>query len=196
MKPGQTTPEGDRVGWPTAVSVGLAFLMLGVLPVMVHLLDPTPSEHYEGIHYALVPVDEAPKPTVYPSTVFGGRLRFHDVEAQSREFIGYYHSIELTPEQQTIKEQVLGSIPAPCCERSSALTCCCPCNLSKTIWGLSNLVLTRFNGNADELRAAVYSWTSFTNPNGYGGAACFRGGCGRSFHSDGCGGMNESQLET
>jgi hypothetical protein len=130
-----------------------------------------------------------------PATVavFGGKLVFADVAAQSRQFIGYYSSIRLTSEQEAVKREVLAAMPAACCKNSNALTCCCTCNLSKTIWGLSNYVLAQ-GANADQLRQVVSEWKSYVNPAGYAGDSCYSGGCGRAFEDNGCGGMSESNL--
>ena len=124
-----------------------------------------------------------------------GSLVFHDAVAQSREFIGYYHTIELTPEQEAIKKEVLGSMPAACCSGSSAYTCCCPCNLSKTIWGLSNYAIAKQAADARQLRALVDAWMGFVNPDGYRGNACYQGGCDSSLSGGGCGGMQEEKLK-
>jgi len=123
-----------------------------------------------------------------------GRVVFDDVEAQSRKFMGYYHSINLTSEQQLVLEQALEPMPAACCANSSALTCCCPCNLSKTIWGLSRYLITEHGADAKQIRIAVYDWMRFVNPRGFKGNACYTGGCGGPFETGGCGGMQESDL--
>ncbi len=123
-----------------------------------------------------------------------GQLLFKDASAQSREFIGYYHTIELTPEQEAIKKEVLGAMPAACCSDSTAYTCCCPCNLSKTLWGLSNYVITQHGADAKQLNETVHTWMAFVNPNGYTGNACHTGGCNRSLSGGGCGGMQEDKL--
>ena len=119
---------------------------------------------------------------------------FSDVPAQAKEFIGYADSISLAPEQQKIKEQVLSQIPANCCKKFSMLTCCCPCNMAKSIWGLSNFMLVRHGANAAQLKAAVESWVSTIGKGGFTGDACFTGGCGRPFAKNGCGGMDQDHL--
>lgn len=134
---------------------------------------------------------EEPKRT---AAALGGTLLFNDAEKQSREFIGYYHTITLTPEQEGIKKEVLSAIPAACCSGSTAYTCCCPCNLSKTIWGLSNYVIARRGADAKQLRGVVDGWTAFINPDGYTGSSCYRGGCDGSLSGGGCGGMKEDKL--
>ena len=100
----------------------------------------------------------------------------------------------MTPEQEAMKKEVLGSMPAPCCSGSSAYTCCCPCNLSKTMWGLSNYVITVHRADAKQLRTVVDAWTAFVNPGGYSGTACYKGGCDSKLSRGGCGGMKEEKL--
>lgn len=121
-------------------------------------------------------------------------IKFYDVRLQAPEFISYYDSITLTPEQEKIKSDALSSIPAPCCDDYSMLTCCCPCILSKTIWGLSNFLIVEHGYNADQLKDAISRWVSFTNKNGYAGDACYVGRCGLQFEEDGCGGMEKLVL--
>ncbi len=127
-------------------------------------------------------------------TALAGTLIFRDPAAQSRELVGYYHSITLTAEQEAIKKEVLGAMPAACCSGSTAYTCCCPCNLSKTIWGLSNYAIARHGADAKQLRAAVDAWMSFINPDGFRGDACYQGGCEGSISRGGCGAMTEEKL--
>ena len=127
-------------------------------------------------------------------TALGGTLVFRDPAAQSREFMGYYHTIDLTPEQEAIKKEVLGAMPAACCSGSTAYTCCCPCNLSKTIWGLSNYAIAKHGADATQLHAAVDAWMGFINPDGFRGNACYQGGCEGSISGGGCGAMTEEKL--
>jgi len=130
-----------------------------------------------------------------PATIaLGGALVFRDRLAQSREFMGYHHTIELTAAQEAIKKEVLGAMPAACCSGSTAYTCCCPCNLSKTIWGLSNYVIARHGADAKQLRGAVGTWMAFVNPDGFGGNACYQGGCESRMSGGGCGAMSEEKL--
>jgi len=119
---------------------------------------------------------------------------FNDLPAQTKEFIGYADSMSLTPEQQKVKEAVLTAIPAPCCKEFSAATCCCPCNMAKSIWGLSNFMLVRHNANAAELRTAVEGWIRVINPAGFSGDACHKRGCDRPFAKNGCAGMNHERV--
>jgi hypothetical protein len=119
-------------------------------------------------------------------------IRFHDAQKQTREFIGYYQSISLTFQQEAIKKRALSTIPAPCCDDNSIYTCCCPCNLAKTVWGLANFLIAREGYNADQVHQAVVEWIKFVNPGGYAGNTCYvGGGCQRPFAQSGCGGMGE-----
>ena len=122
------------------------------------------------------------------------RPRFDDVKARTAEFIGRSSSIPLTPEQEKIKRQALRAIPAPCCKEYSIATCCCPCNLAKTVWGLANYAIARLGYDAAQTRALTIEWLQATNPAGYSGDACNRGGCPKRFSANGCGGMNEDAV--
>ena len=81
--------------------------------------------------------------------------------------------------------QALSRIPAPCCSDNSAYTCCCPCNMAKTWWGLSHHLIANEGYDADEVQAAVEEWIEFINPKGFSGNACYTGGCPRPFHRNG-----------
>lgn len=139
-------------------------------------------------------VASSSQPVAQARVVLSGKLRFTNVATQAREFIGYNSSIRLTAEQEAIKREVLEAMPAACCRDSNAYTCCCTCNLSKSVWGLSNYVLTTHHASADQLREVVTAWKEFTNPAGYSGSTCYSGGCTLPFHQNGCGGMSESDL--
>ena len=45
-------------------------------------------------------------------------IRFTDVQKQTRQFMGWYETIKLTPEQDAVKKEALGAIPAPCCNNN------------------------------------------------------------------------------
>ena len=121
-------------------------------------------------------------------------LKFYDVRIQTPEFISYYNSIKLTAEQEKIKTDALSSIPAPCCNTYSIATCCCPCNLAKSVWGLSHFAIVKLHYDTAQLKKTVADWIGFTHKNGYAGNACFEGRCVSSFAQDGCGGMQESKI--
>src|SRR3972149_6646666 len=99
-------------------------------------------------------------------------VRFEDVQVQTGEFIGYYNSIRLTADQEKIKNDALSKIPAPCCSEFSQATCCCPCNMAKSIWGLSHFLIAKHNYKADQVRETVLEWTKFINPDGFDGNVC------------------------
>ena len=122
-------------------------------------------------------------------------VTFTDARRQAAEFISYDRSISLTPEQKQIMDQALSSIPAPCCDQFSIATCCCPCNLAKSTWGLSKFLIAKQQATATQVRAAAAEWLQFTNPGGYTGDACFTKGCNRPFEANGCGGMDDRHIQ-
>ncbi len=124
----------------------------------------------------------------------GAEVEFTDVRKHTKEFMGYFQTIKLTPEQEAVKREALSSLPAACCTNNSAYTCCCVCNLSRTVWGLSHHLIAERGFDAPAVRAAVVKWTSFVNPDGFRGNTCYTGGCGRSFAKSGCGGMRPNQV--
>jgi hypothetical protein len=105
--------------------------------------------------------------------------------------ISYNKSITLTSAQQKVMDQALSAIPAPCCAKYSMATCCCPCNLAKSGWGLSKYLITERQYSAPEVKKTVVDWLHAANPSGFTGNACFTGGCNRPFAQNGCGVMNE-----
>lgn len=136
----------------------------------------------------------APAILVHRSRLQGAPIEFRDVEAQSRQFIQWYEQVRLTDSQEAVKKAALEPLPAPCCSDNSAYTCCCTCNISRTVWGLSQYMIARQNATAAEVQEKVREWIAFIGPKGYSGSACYRGGCARPFNEDGCGGMNAGHL--
>jgi len=127
-------------------------------------------------------------------TLGEGGVKLYDAHLQAKEFIAYYNSIALTPEQEKIKSEALSDIPAPCCSNYSISTCCCPCNLAKSTWGLSNFLIAKLGFSAKQVKETVSEWIRFTNKDGYAGNACYRGRCNLPFREDGCGGMDERRI--
>jgi hypothetical protein len=122
-------------------------------------------------------------------------VTFVDPVSQSAEFIGYNKSIALTPDQKALRDRTLSGIAAPCCDKFTAATCCCPCNLAKSIWGLTNYLIVHQNAHETQIRQSVRGWLAFINSKGFSGNACdTAGGCGRAYSRDGCGGMDEKNL--
>ena len=132
--------------------------------------------------------------TVVFATEGDDPVPFTDVKAQTSEFIALENSIDLTPEQEAIKREALEAIPAPCCSDNTAYTCCCPCNMSLAIWGLSELLITEHDYNAVQVREKVEEWIATINPDGFSGNVCYTGGCRRPFAENGCGGMVPGQV--
>ena len=121
-------------------------------------------------------------------------IEFRDVRAQSRQFMAWHEEVRLTAAQERIKKAALEAIPAPCCSDNSAYTCCCPCNISRTIWGLSQYMIAKQDATVAEVQAKVREWIAFIGPKGFSGSACYSRGCSRPFHADGCGGMSADRL--
>jgi len=121
-------------------------------------------------------------------------LTFEGSRAEAESFIGYHRSIQLTPEQEAVEREALEAIPAPCCSNFTAATCCCECNLARSIWGLSSFLIAEKGFGVEQVRDAVNAWVEAINPSGFPGDSCFTGGCGRAFQEGGCGGMHESRL--
>lgn len=124
----------------------------------------------------------------------GDQIAFTDLDAQMRELIGYNSSIHLTAEQESLKKTALENRAAACCKDYSAYTCCCECNLSKSIWGLSNYLIAKRGYTAEQVNDAVGQWLAFANPRGFSGDSCYQGGCSRAPSANGCGGMTESKI--
>lgn len=180
-------PAKGRALMLSLIALGTAFVLFAAIPFFLTHAGPE----------ATSPALPAAVGEVTPSmTVLGGKIVFHDPKAQAEEFIGYYHSITLTPEQEAIKKAALEPMPAACCRDSSAYTCCCPCNLSKTLWGLSNLAIAKYGASAKDVQQVAQSWMFYVNPTiGFSGDSCYKGGCGNPAHRGGCAGMEESKLD-
>ena len=121
-------------------------------------------------------------------------LAFTGDRAEAERLIEYYQEIELTPEQEAVRVAALEAIPAACCKEFPAATCCCECNLSRAIWGLSKVLITTLGYDAEQVRAAVTDYYAAVNPDGFPGDSCGTGKCGTPFAQGGCGGMRADQL--
>ena len=117
-----------------------------------------------------------------------------EIRRQALAYMEAYERIELTAEQERVRQEALGNVPAACCGDFPMADCCCECNLSRTIWGLSKILIAEEGRNAEEVRKAALDWVRRINPDGWSGQACYTGGCGRPFHQDGCGGMQAERL--
>ncbi len=161
---------------------------------MVHRLEPSPGRNRRsrkivfGIALAVL------LSCGFAESEAADGIVFRDVEKQSRQFIEWQREIRLDREQEKIKKAALLDLPAPCCSDKSAYTCCCACNMSRTIWGLSQYMIAKQGADARTVRAKVKEWLAFINPSGYSGKACYKGRCERPFREDGCGGMRVTNL--
>jgi hypothetical protein len=123
-----------------------------------------------------------------------GRSPSPTVRARAEQYIDYWNAIPLNTDQERVKDKALRSIKAPCCSQYSMATCCCPCNLAKSVWGLSHYLIGRKGYTAPQVKKAVLQWLEAINPAGFTGNACFTGGCKRPFAQNGCGGMEAAQV--
>lgn len=124
----------------------------------------------------------------------GDPLDFSDPQARTTQFMRFYEEIRLTPEQEAIKREALEAIPAACCSDNTAYTCCCPCNLSRTVWGLTAYLITEHGADAETVRTEVERWYDAVNENEFPGDSCYTGGCGKPFAEGGCGGMRRGSV--
>lgn len=122
------------------------------------------------------------------------RAAARTVRAQAEQYIDYWNAIPLNAAQQRVKAEALNAIKAPCCSEYTMVTCCCPCNLAKSVWGLSHYLIAKKGYSAPQVKKAVLQWLASINPGGFTGNACFNGGCTRPFSKNGCGGMEATQV--
>jgi hypothetical protein len=119
-------------------------------------------------------------------------------------------------EQQAIRDAALSPLVAPCCDEYPASTCCCECNLSRSVWGLSDYLITEKGYGVDQVQEAALQWLHFIRPDYYVASeleqkgidpglwglttesTCFTNNCERPFYTKissgyagGCGGMDE-----
>ena len=126
--------------------------------------------------------------------VEGSDFEFTDPEQDAQRFMAWEAAIELTEEQEQVMKDALGPMPAPCCSDNSAYTCCCPCNLAKTWWGLSKHLIAERGASVDEVQSTVTEWFSRLSPEGFSGDICGTGSCNRALREDGCGGMSAAHV--
>jgi len=130
----------------------------------------------------------------------------------TQQFINYYNAIRLTSAQKSIMQDALLPLKAPCCDDNSMATCCCPCNLAQSVWGLSSYLIAEKNYTAEQVRASALEWLHFihsnyyiiqeirsrgVDPATYGLShenPCYVGKCELPFMQGGCGGMGDLRL--
>jgi len=134
----------------------------------------------------------------------------------TQQFIDWHNSLELSAEEQSIRDAALDPLVAPCCDSYPMTSCCCPCNLARSVWGLSAYLITEKGYEVNQLRESADQWLHFIRPDYYVARAleeeranpqefglttvssCFADRCELPFHSrtsfghlGGCGGMEE-----
>jgi len=134
----------------------------------------------------------------------------------TQQFLNWYNSVALSAEEQATRDMALSSLVAPCCDEYPMSTCCCECNLARSVWGLSAYLIAEKGYGVNLVQEAASQWLHFIRPDYYVGRAlveegidpnrwgftiessCFAGHCNRPFytktsssHLGGCGGMNE-----
>ncbi len=125
----------------------------------------------------------------------------------TQRFIDYHATLSLTPEQERVVKDALSPFGAPCCDDNPMSTCCCDCNLARSVWGLSGYLVAKRNYGVEQVRDSALKWLRFiqsdyyvgqeledrgVNPNRYDlprGDTCYIGDCELPFTADGCGGM-------
>jgi len=187
--------------------VGL-LLILGI--VMVSLACGTPPEQ-QGLDPAMQIWSEI-VPADGTATSYGISLSLENTQ----QFIDWYDSIELSPEEQAIRDAALSPLAAPCCDEYPMSTCCCECNLSRSICVLYARAITEKGYGVNQVQEAALQWAHFIRPDYYVASGleqegidpglwgfttestCFAGHCDRPFYSEtesehlgGCGGMDE-----
>ncbi len=124
----------------------------------------------------------------------GAEFAFTTAEQDAKRFMAWDQSIELTEAQEQVMKDALEPMPAPCCSDNSAYTCCCPCNLAKSWWGLSKHLIAEYGAGVEEVRTTVQEWFSRLSPDGFSGDVCGTGGCNRALRNNGCGGMSATKV--
>jgi len=134
----------------------------------------------------------------------------------TQQFIDWYNAIDLTSAQRALREGALRPLVAPCCDEYPMSTCCCECNLSRSVWGLSAYLITEKGYTADQLQEAILQWLHFIRPDYYVASSleeagkiprvfglstqssCYTDRCNLPFYSKteylhlgGCGGMED-----
>jgi hypothetical protein len=132
--------------------------------------------------------------------------------ANTQKFINYYDTVQLTQDQASLKHFALWPLKAPCCDNNSMAVCCCPCNLAKSVWGLSKYLIVEKGFDTLQVRDAALQWLRFirsdyyiyealedegVNPTRYGlehVESCYEGLCEMPFSDKGCGGMDQLKM--
>jgi len=179
---------------------GLSVSVFAILSLFVGVIgagqaQETPSI-VETLRAEIVPAAET-------ETSYGFALS----PSNTQQFIDWYYATPLLPEEKEIMQQALETIPAPCCDDNSAATCCCECNLARSVWGLSAYLIHEKGYGIEEVREAARQWLQFARGDYYIAAAlkargyfpqdydlttygsCYRGMCEFPLSQGGCAGM-------
>jgi phage shock protein E len=142
-------------------------------------------------------------PPAGTQTSYGIYLDLRD----TAQFIEWFYDIELTDTERTVMEDALSELVAPCCDDNSAATCCCECNLARSVWGLAAYLIREKGFTVEDVREAAHDWLRFARPDYYLAAAlveegsspqeyglttngsCYRGLCEFPVTEGGCAGM-------
>jgi hypothetical protein len=189
-----TRPQ-SRTGLYVAVPlVALALLVVGIW--LFTQRQPASAATPEEVAAEIIPQEG-------DATSYGIPLSLDNTQ----RFIDYYNATTLTPEQEDIKRKALETLRAPCCDDNPMSTCCCPCNLAKSVWGLSSYLIVEKGYGVEEVRESALQWLRFihsdyyvmqelsnrgVDPGRYGlsyQAPCYEGYCELPFVGGGCGGM-------
>ena len=199
LRRGTTSVILPSVGFLLILGITMASLACGSAPEQQGL-DPAMQAWSEII------------PEEGTATSYGISLSLDNTQ----QFIDWYYSMELSAEQLAIRDMALSSEVAPCCDEYPMSTCCCECNLSRSIWGLSAYLITEKDYGVSQVHGAALQWAHFIRPDYYVASeleqkgidpgqwgfttesTCFAGNCERPFYTEtsdghlgGCGGMEE-----
>ncbi len=189
--------------------------LVGVLIPIVFIVGCGNDEDVASATQAATPAEAIWKrivPVAGTDTAYGIPLSFDNTQM----FIDWYNTIDLTAAERAMRNKALVSLPAPCCDDYPMSTCCCVCNLSRSVWGLCAYLITEKGYTVDQLRAAALQWGHFIRPDYYvaqtledGGrtptiygvstdSSCFSDRCELPFYRKvgpryigGCGGMED-----
>ncbi len=141
-------------------------------------------------------------------TAYGFPLSLNNTQL----FIDYHKKIDLTPEQNKVRRLALTKFKAPCCDEFTADTCCCSCNLFKSVWGLTKFLIAKKNFSATQTAESVLEWLQYVRSDYYivqelikrgispgkhnlkKEDSCFVGKCELPFVEGGCGGMRSLRM--
>ncbi len=179
---------------------GLLVSVFAILVALVGIIGNSYAQEatdiVEALHAEIVPAAGT-------ETSYGIGLSL----SNTQQFIDWYYTTPLLPEEKEIMKQALEMIPAPCCDDNSAATCCCECNLARSVWGLSAYLIHEKGYGIEAAREAARQWLQFARGDYYIAAglkargyfpedyalttygSCYRGMCEFPLTQGGCAGM-------